>query len=60
MKDMKIMKGGEAGEHQTRLLDQLQCKAVEARVKKLYFMNRYNITREVDTVISSSPSCSSW
>ena len=54
------MKGREAGEHQIRLPNQLQRKAIEARVEKLYFMNRYNITREVNTVISSSPSCSSW
>ena len=54
------MKGREAGEHQIRLPNQLQRKAIEARVKKLYFMNRYNITCEVNTVISSSPSCSSW
>jgi hypothetical protein len=57
---MKIMKGREAGEHQKMLPNQLQRKAIEARVKKLYFMNRYYITREVNTVISSSPSCSSW
>ena len=49
-----------AGEHQARLPNQLQGKAIEARVKKLCFMNRHNITREVNAVISSSPSCSSW
>jgi hypothetical protein len=54
------MKGREAGEHQIWLPSQLQCKAIEAGVKKHYFMNRYNITRKVNTVISSSPSCSSW
>jgi hypothetical protein len=50
----------EAGEHQTRLPNQLPCKAIKARVKKLCFMNRHNITREVNAVLSSSPSCSSW
>jgi hypothetical protein len=47
----------EAGEHQTRLPN---VKLLKQGLKKLCFMNRHNITREVNAVISSSPSCSSW
>jgi hypothetical protein len=46
----------EAGEHQARFPNRLQCKAIKARVKKLCLMNRHNIMREVNAVISSGSS----
>lgn len=64
MKDMKIMKGGELSGLSTKVI---AC-VIEVRNTLGFgllelaecFMNRLNITHEANTVISSSPSCSSW